>query len=282
MLLSLFNLVQAQQTTQYHFFVTLPTLTDGVVNGQQQASLTFTWAWDSCAGALDSVGRPVQATSINGFCVYNTNLQVLNQDPAKLFPNGLQTLELRQGFGTTSQTTSLLPATNNAAFATSKTFTISGINSRPTGYYVISMTAIDGDGNFVAGQSAPFGILNGGTLPPRNAITFVSPLKGSLWGADAEYRVRWQVDPSRELPETYSLDLVTPNNELTVYRIKDRAFPIFPFDTVLGTQNPCNYTVWKIPASLQNKKFRLKLVGNFASGQTLNATSDVFFIGPAK
>jgi hypothetical protein len=133
-----------------------------------------------------------------------------------------------------------------------------------------------------------FGVRNREPLPPLNTLTLYSPLRGSFWLANAEYRVRFGVLPTGGIPDRYHVDLMTPDGTQVVARVLEAAPPLGN-DTLLGTNNQLNYTVWRIDKALANRQFQLRVTGVGFSGGVVReiqgaptAMSGVFFIGPAK
>ena len=120
-----------------------------------------------------------------------------------------------------------------------------------------------------------------------DTLTIASPLKGSFWLANASYRVRFGVSPTGIIPDRYHVDLLTAQGQV-VARVLEAAPPLAN-DTLLGSNNLLNYTVWNIDKSLANRRFQLRITGVAMQGATIinlsdapTALSGVFFIGPAK
>jgi hypothetical protein len=114
-----------------------------------------------------------------------------------------------------------------------------------------------------------------------------SPLKGSFWLANSEYRIRFEILPTGLIPDRYHVDLLTPAGDI-VSRVIE-AGPPLANDTLLGTSRPLNYTIWKIPKEMSNRRFKLRVTGVQMSGSVTitmanpaTAESGVFYIGPVK
>jgi hypothetical protein len=123
-----------------------------------------------------------------------------------------------------------------------------------SGYYSLVLQATDVNGFIVSGTSPIFGIQRGQEpLPPLNQLTLYSPLSGSYWLANAEYRVRFGLLPVGGIPDRYNVDLLTPDGTQVVARVAEAAPPLGS-DTLLGSNNLLNYTVWKIDKALANRR----------------------------
>eukprot|EP00842_Homolaphlyctis_polyrhiza_P005857 jgi/Hompol1/6272/HPOL_004942-RA len=275
------------------FTVTLPPeAKPGPVNVKTTNAITLTWSTDSCAGAIDQAGNPVPNASpqqIGGRCSDSKGNPV-NINPNAVFPTGLSTLRLRRGLGSNSTSTDLLPTVQNTAALAGNTrqVTISNLASYPSDYYALIIVATDANGNLVHGQSQFFGIQNTDPLPPMGQIQLWSPLDGSYWLANSQYRIRWALLASSIPTDFFYIDLLTPDN-LLVARLLDATSPNTG-DLLLGAGNPLNYTAWTIDPALRNKQFRLRITGLTVVNGVINnitaanpiVTSGVFFVGPAK
>jgi hypothetical protein len=114
-----------------------------------------------------------------------------------------------------------------------------------------------------------------------------SPLAGSFWVANVDYRVRFEGAAGVTLPTRYHMDLLTPAGDL-VQRISE-ALPPLAGDTLLGTNRNVFYLIWKVAKELANRKYKIRVTGVNSNGDTtlplsvpFVAESGMFFIGPAK
>ncbi|KAH6598052.1 hypothetical protein BASA50_003935 [Batrachochytrium salamandrivorans] len=258
----------------------------------QTPSISLSWSTDSCAGAVDATGKLISGGSpspILGSCRDAKGTPV-SINLAAVFPAGLKTLSLRRGLSSNSTSTDLLPSVVNSAALAGNTrqVTITNLGRFPSDYYALSISAIDANGNLVRGQSQFFSIQNTGPLPTMAQIQLWSPLDGSYWLANAEYRVRWEMLQTSLVPDFFHLDLLTSDNLLAARLVE--SMPPNTGDTLLGAGRPLNYTVWNIDKALRNKRFKLRVTGVFVlNGVVQNITSanpmvesGVFFVGPAK
>ncbi|XJO75858.1 hypothetical protein BDV3_006471 [Batrachochytrium dendrobatidis] len=258
----------------------------------QTPSITLSWTTDTCAGAIDSTGKSVVGGSlspIQGSC-RDSKGQPVNINLGGVFPTGLQTLTLRRGLGSNSTSTDLLPTVvNSAALAgNARQVTITNLSRFPSDYYALSLSAIDANGNLVRGQSQFFSIQNTNPLPTMAQMQLWSPLDGSYWLANADYRVRWEMLQTNLVPDFFHLDLLTSDGLLAARLME--SMPPNTGDKLLGAGRPLNFTVWSIDKALRNKRFKLRVTGVFVvNGVVQNITSanpmvesGVFFVGPAK
>ncbi|KAJ3252704.1 hypothetical protein HK103_001317 [Boothiomyces macroporosus] len=251
----------------------------------------FTWSWDTCAGQVDGSGNRVVGATVgsDGKCQYNG---VDTHSPSSnnaVFSSGFTTLSLTAGF-TGSTQINLLPsvASNNGDFiALTHSLTLTNLQQYPSGYYTLQLAAQDSDGNPVKGQSPIYAFKNKDPLPPVQKINLYSPLGGSYWLANAEYRIRFEIAPGGYQPDHFHVDLLTPAGQL-ITRILENAQPLAN-DDLLGSNHMLNYTLWNITSDLANRQFRLKITGVQDIGGKVvtlpdppTTTSGIFFIGPVK
>jgi hypothetical protein len=111
----------------------------------------------------------------------------------------------------------------------------------------------------------------------------LSPLKGSLWLAGSTHRIRYKIDQNGVvIPDRFTIDLLNLDDSVA-FQILKTPSPALANDTLLGSQNFLNFTVWDIDSSLANGRYKLRISG-VIFGQPLAAnpstTTGVFYIGP--
>ncbi|KAJ3252703.1 hypothetical protein HK103_001316 [Boothiomyces macroporosus] len=250
-------------------------------------SITFRWEWDSCALQTDGGGDRVPAVNLGGQCQFNGQKTFPPKDKTAVFPNGLQTLFMSYGFAT-GQKVDLLPSVpkNDGNFvAITHSITIDNLSNFQSGYYSLSMSAIDADGNLVKGSSPMLIFKNTQPLPDIQQITLYSPLQGSYWLPNKQYRIRLEVLPTGFQPTNFHVDVYNAQGNL-ITRVLTAATP-FANDTLLGPDHPLNYTLWTIDPSFANQKVKIKLTGVQVIGNNVvelpsapTTFSGYFLIGP--
>ncbi|KAI8924292.1 hypothetical protein BC831DRAFT_466195 [Entophlyctis helioformis] len=285
---------QVSQSTTFSFTVQPVGFTaPGPVVAATTASITLRWTTDTCAGATDGRGNAVNSGTprrINGQCFDSNNRNIIIDD-TRTFPQGLSALSLRRGIGSNSpeQYDLLKSVTNSPALAgVARTITITNLNQYPSDYYSLYVAATDSRGNLIQGQSPFFAIRNVEELPRIGSMQLWSPLDGSYWLANAEYRVRWELLPLATVPDYFNVDLLTADGQFIARLLE--TVPPNTGDVLLGESRPLNYTIWSIDPALRNKRFKLFVTGVFVVGGVVQpiteanpqVTSGVFFVGPVK
>ncbi|KAJ3273404.1 hypothetical protein HDV01_004474 [Terramyces sp. JEL0728] len=271
------------------FFITADTyIAFSEIDVTTAQSITFRWEWDTCALQTDGGGTLVpNAVNLGGHCQYNGQNTFPPKDKSKVFPNGLQTLMMTYGFAT-GQSVDLLPSVskNDGHFvAETHSITIDNLSNFQSGYYSLSMSAIDANGDLVKGSSPILVFKNTQPLPAIQQITLYSPLQGSYWLPNKNYRIRFEVLPTGFQPTNFHVDIYNSQG-VKITRVLTAATP-FANDTLLGPNHPLNYTEWTIDPSLANQKIKIKLTGVQVIGNNVvelptapTAMSGAFLVGP--
>ncbi|KAI8900539.1 hypothetical protein BC833DRAFT_581261 [Globomyces pollinis-pini] len=284
--------------TTFKFYVTPSIGTSNlnpfqVVDSATTKEITFKWSWDNtCAGVTDDSRPPKPVANpkkVGNECV-DQNGRKTFPATANVFPKGLDTFVLQRGFNSSTPPISIMPPSNNGAFAGSiDGFKLTGLDQMASDYYTLSMSATDALGNNVKGGSITFAIKARGEIPVPNSIRLVSPLPGSYWLSNAKYRVRFGVLPTGFIPDAFNLDILDKDGNL-LETIQTAQRPLAG-DDLLGTEpaSLLNYTVWTIDKKYTNTNLRVKLTGVgldnqgkvISMPQTPSVTSGLFFIGRA-
>lgn len=166
MLLLSCNAQTSQDTRKFNFFVSSQLKSFDTVNVAQTNRVDFTWAWDTCSGAIDQNRNQItDAAIVDGQCVDRNGNPLSDYDYNSIFPNGFSVLALRSGFNE-ANTVNLLPTVTNSAQLVGIRKSLSlNIEQLPSGYYTLLMSAIDINGFLVSGQSPVFIVQNKEPLP---------------------------------------------------------------------------------------------------------------------
>ncbi|KAJ3273403.1 hypothetical protein HDV01_004473 [Terramyces sp. JEL0728] len=287
-LLSLVQALNDPSHPTYNFYVSAigyqPYATIDVLHTSQ---IQFTWSWDTCAGQVLNGNRVNGATvGTDGKCQYNGVDTAPPTANNAIFSSGFTTLSLTAGFASGTQI-NLLPSVpnNNGNFiAITHSLTLTNPKQYPSGYYTLQLAAQDTDGNVVKGQSPIYAFKNTDPLPPAQKINLYSPLTGSYWLANSQYRIRFEIAPGGYQPDHFHVDLLSPTGTL-VQRVLENVLPLAN-DDLLGSNHMLNYTLWNVTSDMANRQFKLRITGVQDIGGKVVAlpsppttTSGIFFIG---